>query len=165
MKTQPLELRAPLRSLRKSTGFSFTAIIRIALAVATTATVLGYIRGMLLRPLSYAVPDRLLLVEAARDGQRGKLSALEVRDLDRDATTLAGVVSSPDAMHGKRWEAGRQSSMSSFRLFDVLGRPPVLGSGWPSSDDGRTPVRGGHQLSILGVRSVAVILRYRYRSC
>ncbi len=136
-----LDLRATLRSLGRSAGFTAAAVATLALAVAANATIFSHVRGMLLRPLPYPEPDRLVLVETVRGGERGKLSALEVRDLDREASTLAGIASFRPTQYTATSDgqpAVYIASMSTYRLFEVLGRSPALGTGWPASDDGTT---------------------------
>ncbi len=54
------DLRVALVSARRAPGFAATAIITLALGVGATTAVFSVVHGVLLRPLPYAAPDRLV---------------------------------------------------------------------------------------------------------
>ena len=54
------DLRAALVSARRAPGFAATAVITLALGVGATTAVFSVVHGVLLRPLPYAAPDRLV---------------------------------------------------------------------------------------------------------
>lgn len=54
------ELRSALRSLRRSPGFAAAVLTTIAVGIAGTTTVFAIVHGILLAPLDYPQPDRLV---------------------------------------------------------------------------------------------------------
>src|ERR1700736_3180916 len=54
------ELRIPLRHLLKSPSFAATAVLMLALGIGATTAIFSIVEGVLLRPLPFPHPERLV---------------------------------------------------------------------------------------------------------
>ena len=65
------DLRFAFRQLRKAPGLSLTVVVTLALGIGATTTIFSLVEGILLRPLPFSNPDRLVLVGDHLGGQPG----------------------------------------------------------------------------------------------
>lgn len=156
----PRDLRFAFRWLRKSPGFTFTAILTLALGIGAVTSVFSVVNGILLRPLAFPDPQRLVaLREAVYDpGSIGGRNAIpdnyrHVMRLKKTATTIEDV-----AIFGQQ---GLSVSVSgehprivgtveaSPNLFRVLGVQPMLGRGFVESD----AQKGANRVAVLSYES------------
>jgi predicted permease len=121
------DLRYGIRMLLKQPGFTLVAILTLALGIGANTAIFSIINGVLLRPLAYHEPERI--VTLLQDGQRPVSPAnfLDFRSGSQSFAQMAaaeawgGTLSSndrPEAIDGLRMGAG---------LFELLGVQPLLG--------------------------------------
>ncbi len=120
------DARVASRVLAKNPSFSLVALATIALAVATTTTVFSVVHGVLLRPLPYSEPDRIVRFHPDQLFiSNGMAVYLAERAKSFEQTALWGrrlfLFS-----EGDRPEEYR-GAMVSTNHFDMLGVRPVLG--------------------------------------
>ena len=91
------DLRYAFRLLRRQPGFAGVAIVTLALGIGATTAVFTVVNAVLLRPLPYADPDRLLLL---LNGRAGRLSTSFSPPNYRDITEQSGMFVSAAAFDG-----------------------------------------------------------------
>ncbi len=62
MTTIGRDLRFALRSFRRAPGFTFVAVLTLALGIGATTTMFSVLDGVVLRPLPYDNPDELVMI-------------------------------------------------------------------------------------------------------
>jgi putative ABC transport system permease protein len=137
------DLRYALRGLRKNPGFTATAVVTLALAIGANSAIFSVVRGVLLRPLPFAHPERLVtLQERNADGtgsNNGYPTFLDWRQRSRSLEEIAEVrdwmpkLASSPGVAAERIE-GAKVSQSFFRL---LGVRPALGRDFLPSEDAK----------------------------
>lgn len=136
------DLRYALRQLRRSPGFAVVAILTLALGLGATTAIWSVVDGVLLRPLPYPHPDRLLRVwhfNTRNDAPREQVSFETYRG-------LVGGVDALDAAAGvsPRWsfvlrEPGQPERVQGYwvsaSFFDLMGVRPAVGRGFRPDED------------------------------
>ena len=135
------------RALRKSPGFALAAVVTLALALGANAGIFSVVDAVLLRPLPYESPDRLVYIAASAPGsdfpEEFGVSAefyVHYRDEATQLEELSPFQSGTGTIRvDDRVERLRQASVSP-RLFQLLGATPVAG---------RLPVEGQDERVVL----------------
>ena len=137
------DLRYALRQLRRSPGFAVTAVLTLALGIGVTATVAGVARQVLLAPLPYPQPDRLVGVAFAWPG--GPAGASEIGEsyqfLARNSRSFAAstLINAVSATANLSDHGGHASSIAvlgvSQGYFDTLGTRPVFGRPFTAEEE------------------------------
>ena len=125
------DIRYAARQLRNAPGFTGVAVATLALGIGATVAVFSVVYAVLLKPLPYADPSRLMLVTSAQQGQPSWMSAPDLVDYRNDNRTFSGIAGYTDITANLtragaapvRLILGRVNA----NLFDVLGVRAVLG--------------------------------------
>lgn len=67
------DVRYAVRTLSRSPGFAFVVVLLIGLGIGATTTLFSLTYGVLLRPLSWPEPDRLVRLQETRGGKAGRV--------------------------------------------------------------------------------------------
>jgi predicted permease len=144
------DLRYALRQLRKSPGFTLTAVAVLALGLGANIAVFTVLNGVLLRPLPYAQSDRIVTVTPAGPNRFYAISysnILQLRDAVGAKLQIGAVLSqSMASIVGPGGRLQVQHSAVTAGLFSMLGVQPVLGRAF--RDEENDP--GRHRVLLLG---------------
>src|SRR3954470_17104479 len=136
MSTLLQDLRYTLRTLRRDAGFTTFAILIAGLGIGASATVFSVVNTLLLRPLPFAEPERLVWISnhdtAGLSGQTTQVGyLLDLRERTQSLSAVAGYFAFygvGDTLMSGRGEPERLSAVPvSDNFFQVLGVQPQLG--------------------------------------
>jgi putative ABC transport system permease protein len=142
------QIRQVGRGLLRSPGFTFTGVATIALTVGAITTMFSVVEAVLLRPLPYHAPTRLVMLWSAvpgKDIQRNWTSYPDIQDWNRESRSFSQIATMlrldtadlTGALPAERTHVGRVSS----GFFSVLGVKPMLGRDWtPEEEEHRAQV-------------------------
>ena len=77
--------RYTIRSLVARPGFTAVVVATLALGIGASSAVFSFVNALLLRPMPFERPERLVRVQAVVDDEPGRLTAREVATLKREA--------------------------------------------------------------------------------
>jgi len=140
------DIRYALRMLRKSPGFTAVAVLTLALGIGANTAIFGIVYNVLLRPLPFPEPDRLVSVYTyyPTDGN-SKFAYPNFLDWQRQNSTFA-FLATYRPFDFTTIGAGKPEHVSGDRVsaefFDVLGVKPFIGRNFTRADDqiGAAPV-------------------------
>ncbi len=133
------DIRYGLRTLRKNPGFTAVAILALALGIGANTAIFSVINGVLLRPLGYPDPGRLVtIVETDQQFSHASVAYPNYLDWRRQSQSFTdiGVARSDDFNFTG---AGQPEQLSgeyvSASLFPVLGAVPFIGRNFLAQED------------------------------
>ena len=135
------DIRFAARAMARTPALTLAAVFALALSIGANTAVFGVVDAVLLRPLPYPDPERLLIVMNSWE-EKGfpQLSALPSDYLEwRNQTTVFEELAASELtevnLTGEGEPERAQASRTSANLFSLLGVGPVMGRGFLESED------------------------------
>lgn len=142
------DARHALRALRRSPGFTAVAVLTLAIGIGATTTIFSIVNAVVLRPLPFHDPGRLVRVwdvnPHGSDVPTSGATYLDVRERNRSFLEMAAfsdtkrsmVLTDGCAPSAASCEPVRlQSAAVSSSLFPLLGIAPALGRTFTTMED------------------------------
>jgi putative ABC transport system permease protein len=136
------DLRYAFRQLLKSPSFSATAIFALALGIGATTAMFAVIYAFLLRPLPFADPEKLVMLQSRSTRSDSDLGVnyLDFVDWQKQSGSFSDL-----AFFNLRWNGNLESpdgttetlktTFTTANLFTLLGVEPVVGRNMTQADD------------------------------
>ncbi|HKQ04606.1 MAG TPA: ABC transporter permease [Blastocatellia bacterium] len=141
MQTLIQDLRYGLRLLLRRPGFTFVAVITLALGIGANTAIFSVVNAVLLKPLPYPEPSRLVAI-------RGNQSLPDLDDIRAQSQAVeyfGGAVVQALDYTGEAEPIQVQAALCNADLFSVLGARPLLGRVISPAED----VAGGERVVVL----------------
>jgi len=137
-----------VRGLLRNPGFTAVVVITLALGIGANTAIFSVVHGVLLRPLPYRAPDRLVIVSQAAPKIAEPSFGFSVpdftdfRERQRSFTAMSEYHSMWFILLGRPDPERVQTGVVSDNFFDLLGVKPVLGRTFQRGEDlpGAAPV-------------------------
>jgi predicted permease len=141
-------VRYAIRQLRRAPGFALVAVLTLALGIGANTAVFSVVNGVLLEPLPYAEPQRLVTVTSAfptMDFHRFWVSPpefFELREWNQVFEDVGGYRTGSASIETYDQPLRVNSAVASWSLFTTLGVQAVIGRTYSAQEDlpGAEPV-------------------------
>jgi len=139
------DMRFAFRQLRKAPGFTLTVVVTLALGIGATTAIFSLVEGVLLRPLPFSDPDRLVLLgDHLGNSPNLPVTAREIGTYTTAATafsSLGGYITVGYELSGGTIPEEVFAARLTASTFPTLGVRPILGRTFTrQEDEGHQPV-------------------------
>ena len=139
------DLRIAVRHLLKSPGFAATAVLMLALGIGATTAIFSIVEGVLLRPLPFPEPDRLMVLAdilqgADIPGGNGEAGVTipDIRNYTRETqsfSSLGGYQNTGFELSGIGDPAAVNATRMTGGVFPALAVQPLMGRVFTQQED------------------------------
>ena len=149
---QPLlqDLRYAIRTLAKQPAFTLVALVTLALGIGANTAIFGIVNAVLLRPLPYHEPDRVVLLWSHwTNWTKTWLSEPELADYQQQAHSLEHVAAFSSTSFNLTGGPGSEplrvlAAQVQPEIFGALGAAPIAGRVFTADED-----RPGHERVVM----------------
>src|ERR1700689_436892 len=130
------DVRFAMRQLRKSPGFTITAVLTLTLAIGANAVVFGVLNALILRPLNLPQAESLFVIQHGSDGgSHSYPDYLDLRQRNRSFDDVAVFVIRQSGLDTGKDPSNVWQYETSGNYFDVLRMQPYIGRFFHASDE------------------------------
>jgi putative ABC transport system permease protein len=135
------DVRFATRSLLRAPGFAFVAVLTLALGIGANSAIFSVLNGVVLRPLPYHEPDRLMRVASKFTGlgfEKFWISPpefFELKERARSFESFGGYRTGMTSVGGDDAPIRATSSIATHDLFETLGVRAHLGRPFSAEED------------------------------
>jgi len=133
------DLRFGMRTLRKSPGFATVALLTLAIGIGANTAIFSFVNGVLLKPLPYVEPERIVRVlEKPPGGGRNGISTLNYLDWQKENTVfeyMAAQTGGSVTLTGIDEPVQLRGARVSPHYFDIFGIRATLGRTFAADED------------------------------
>jgi putative ABC transport system permease protein len=137
-----LNLRLAVRQLRRTPVFALTVVLTLALGIGATTAIFSLVEGVLLRPLPFHDPSRLVTLNDALEGEGVSglqaVTSTEVSQYTRGTSSfgsLGAYTTNSYELSGRGEPAQINGARLTGSVFPTLGVQPVLGRVFTQRED------------------------------
>jgi putative ABC transport system permease protein len=139
------DLRYALRALRHHSGFTLTAVLTLGLGIGANVAIFSAVNAVLLRPLPFERPDRLVRVWGLHP-QIGRESAslpdfLDWRAQSPSLASLSALANTRFTLTGTGGPEMIRGALVTADFFQTLGVMPLRGRAFAAGEDRRAAAR------------------------
>ena len=133
-------LRFAFRQLRKSPGFTIIAVLTLALGIGANSAIFSVVNHVLLRPLPYPHPERLVYLNETTGGTNTSIALPDYIDWRKDSKSFEHLAISRLESRNLSGIPGREPERISVayvtaNFFNVIGLPPQIGRTFTEDED------------------------------
>jgi putative ABC transport system permease protein len=133
------DLRYAARMLAKSPGFTLVAVLTLALGIGANTAIFSFIDGVLLKPLPYGDPDRIMMIwEKPAGFDRNGISTLNFLDWKNQNTVfeaMAAQTGGSMTWTGAQEPVQLRGTRVSAPYFDIFGVKAAMGRTFAPDED------------------------------
>ncbi len=126
-----------MRRLAKAPGFTAVAVLTLALGIGANTAIFSVVNGVLLKPLPFAQPDRLVGIFHVFEGRRTTMSGPNFLDLKKQSQTLVDAAAFSRVrmiLTGQGEPVRLDGANVTGSFFDLLGARPLWGRTFREDD-------------------------------
>ncbi len=145
------DFRFAFRQLQKNPGFTSVAVLSLALGIGANTAIFSFVNTILLRPLPYPNPGRLVQLfenNVVNGWHKNAIGAPVIAEWRKQATLFEGIAArgdGPYALTGRGIPAVLSGAPISANTFSLLGVKPLLGRDFVAEEE----TYGRHHVALL----------------